>query len=710
MKARALALGVCLAASAAGAVPVTITVTNWATDPRYGWSQGLVTLQPLISIGRTPQPGSQQYFTYAYLTARCNLADQYCNGTCIDDGNAQILAQRWGLTLGVNAWLMPPVPYNGGTASVTIDAPVGSRVSYVARGGDTISVMDDFVALHQQGSPTTLSAPLFDGAGQPLNPVVFGLSGYDANSTNPTNGSGTGQSGSCTPACPTRTTGCYVAVGSASSSGSGTLPGPPPSPVSRLVGLSGNARNTLTWTNVAPNAGVVVVRSTGTPVTKAPTNGTSYTVGTSLGSGNVVVFTSSVENGPNSFVDTYGPPVNGTRYYYKVYARDSANRYASGDVPSSAGIFSIPTPGTLPNPRWCYSFGFASTMQPVIALGSAVFAASNSGAITANNADGSERFRPVQLPGAVQGRFLALPLAGRTGTYLIAGDQSGNVSVVNAQTGAAVWTRNVASRIQAQLSIQLNQGANAAFQAANPGRDLIFVASRNSSTTNNTVTALSSVDGSTVWQYAPGNMDIVSGGMMTDRTNNRLWVASRGNPSLRVLSTLTGTPLATFSVGESDHPVAWGYTYGEAIVTTNSGNVLAYRLDTMTPSWSAGPGAQSSYAFPTGDGFISSLSSGQVQRYTVNQSTMAVSAMWSPAASIASPTGVRIDYATQKLFLGSSAGTLSQVDVATGAVERSVTVASGVALGAPQLDPSLTPKRLYVTGVDGRLCSYDEPF
>lgn len=708
MKARALLVAFCLAASAAEAVPVTITLSNWSTDPRYGWSQGLITLQPLIAVGRTPQPGTPQYFTYAYLTARCNLADQYCNGNCVDDGNAQILAQRWGLTLGVNAWLVPPVPYNGGTVSVTIDAPVGSRVSYVARGGDTISVMDDFIALHQQGSPTVLSAPLFDGAGQVLNPVVFGLSGYDANSTNPNNGAGTGQSGSCTPACPTKANGCYVAVGSASSSSSGTLPGPPPSPIARLVALSGNARNTLTWTNVAPNAGVVVVRSTGTPVTKAPTNGNTYAVGASLGSGNVVVFTSSGENGPNSFVDTYGPPVNGTRYYYKVFARDSANRYASGDVPSTSGIFSIPTPGALPNPRWCYSFGFASTMQPVMALGSGVFLASNSGGITANNPDGSERFRPVQLSAPIQGRFLALPLAGRSGTYLIAGDQAGNVTVVNAQSGAVVWARNVASRIQAQPSTQLYAASNAAWQAAHPGRDLIYIASRNSSTTNNTVTALSSVDGSTVWQYAPGNLDIVSGGMLLDRTNNRLWVASRGNPSLRVLSTIDGALVASFSVGDVDLPVAWGYTYGEAIVTNTSGGVSAYNLGTFALSWTHAPGALTSYAFPTGNGYIASLASGSVQRFTVDQTTKAVSPMWSPAAAIASPTGVRVDYANQKVVLGNSAGNLSQLNAATGVIERTVTVASGIALGTPNVDPNLS--RLYVTGVDGRLCSYDVPF
>jgi hypothetical protein len=159
-----------------------------------------------------------------------------------------------------------------------------------------------------------------------------------------------------------------------------------------------------------------------------------------------------------------------------------------------------------------------------------------------------------------------------------------------------------------------------------------------------------------------------------------------------------------------DLPVSWGYTYGEAIVTTTSGSVYAYNLTTLALSWTHAPGAQTSYAFPTGDGYIASLSSGSVQRFTVNQTTKAVTAMWSPAAAVPSPTGVRVDYTTQKVVLGNNAGILSQLDVATGLVERTVTVAAGSALGTPNVDSNLSPKRLYVSGVDGRLCSYDVPF
>ncbi len=404
--------------------------------------------------------------------------------------------------------------------------------------------------------------------------------------------------------------------------------GPPPD-VRHLVVLSGNGQNRLIWTNPPEHEGVLVLRAVGAPPDTAPTKRVRYTVGQTLGNAAVVY----ADGAPRSSVSTFTDAAltNGTKYYYRVYNHHQVYTYASGNVPGPNGIFSIPTDGVSPNPRWCYSFGFPSTMQPLMALGSGVFLASNSGAITANNPDGSERFRPIQLNGAVQGRFWALSaLAGRSGTFLIVGDQAGHAHLVDASTGNVVWSRKVADSIQAQPAVQLYANAvsdqNTAFTAANPNRDLLFFASRNASPTNNVVTALSSVDGSVVWTYAPGNLDIVSGGMLVDRIRNRLWVASRasGGPSVRVLSTLNGALLASFNVGDVDLPITWGYTSGEAIVTTRSGVVYGFSLDAMTQSWTHTTGAQSSYAFPTGDGFIASLSAGTVQRYRIDPTTKAV--------------------------------------------------------------------------------------
>ena len=72
---------------------------------------------------------------------------------------------------------------------MTISAPPGSRLSFIAWVNDT-GVFDDFVAIHPPGASSTLSVPLFDSGGQPLQNVDFVISGYDSNSVSPTDGSG----------------------------------------------------------------------------------------------------------------------------------------------------------------------------------------------------------------------------------------------------------------------------------------------------------------------------------------------------------------------------------------------------------------------------------------------------------------------------------------------------------------------------------------
>lgn len=486
----------------------------------------------------------------------------------------------------------------------------------------------------------------------------------------------------------------------------------PPPEVERFVARSGPNQNTLIWTNPSPHEGVVILRAAGAVPSTAPTKGTTYTAGQTIGNA-VVVYADGGGSTVSTFTDT--GLTNGTVYHYKIYNHHQIRTYSSGNAPSANGLKSIPTSGVTPEPAWCYSFGAATTMQPMLELGAAVFLANNSGTVTANNLDGTERFRPVRLNAGIQSRFLVVPLAGRTGTWMVAGDMEGYTYVISAQSGVVEWVGNggapIGTRIGAQPAVQLYQYSNAAFQAANPGRDLIFFATRNSSTTNNRVVALSSVTGEVVWSYAPGNLDIISGGMLVDRTNNRLWVASRSGggaqASVRVLSTLSGTLQASYAIGDVDHPIAWGYKTNEAFVTTNDGVVYAYDLATLAPTWSYVTGPQANYAFPTNDGFIASLT-GSVQRYKRNATTGVHDPLWAMPPTIAYPTGVRIEYVSQKLLVGDNAGTLHQVDVANGALEKSIALATD-GLGTPTIDPNVTIKRLYIGGIDGRLCAVDLP-
>lgn len=216
--ARAAALFVLISAPLSHAVPFTITITNTGND---GWGTGLITLSPLVSLGLSPQPASPSYAAYAYSNSHCKVNDAICGTTCAEDGNAQVLVTRMGLTIGTNAWFVPALPA-GDTEAIQIDVPQGATMSFISWINNTGN-FDDFVAMHVTGNQANMSIPLFAANGTPLASPSFSLSGYDMNSTSPTNGSG----GTCTQECPTQTTGCFVAPGNASMGFPGTYPAQP---------------------------------------------------------------------------------------------------------------------------------------------------------------------------------------------------------------------------------------------------------------------------------------------------------------------------------------------------------------------------------------------------------------------------------------------------------------------------------------------------
>jgi outer membrane protein assembly factor BamB len=318
-------------------------------------------------------------------------------------------------------------------------------------------------------------------------------------------------------------------------------------------------------------------------------------------------------------------------------------------------------------------------------------------------------------------------LQGISGTQMLVGDQAGYAYAISTQTGAITWRGNgggaIGTVIQAPLGVQLWQFADpakpagVAFRAMNSppntssNRDLVFVATRDSGT-GNRVMALDGRNGNQVWTYSPGNMDIVVGGMMVDYDSNRLYVpthAGGSGKSLRVISTLNGGEVASFALGDIDHAVNRDYGVpNQAYVTTAAGNVVAIDVAALTQTWTFSIGKMNAYAFPTNNGFIASLNSGQVQRYSVDPTTKALSTLWATPLTISGPTGIRIDYATQKMYLGDSTGKLHQVDLSTG-VDKTLTL-SAQGLGTPTIDTSLTPKRLHVGGLDGRLCAVEVPY
>src|SRR5262249_62369177 len=106
-------------------------------------------------------------------------------------------------------------------------------------------------------------------------------------------------------------------------------------------------------------------------------------------------------------------------------------------------------------------------------------------------------------------------------------------------------------------------------------------------------------------------MDIASGGVLVDYTNNRLWLGVRAGgsnqPSLHVINSLTGAAVTTFQLGDIDLPINRDSQTNQAYVTTNAGVAYSYDLHSMLQKWTFNIGILTSYIFPGGNGIIASI-------------------------------------------------------------------------------------------------------
>ncbi|WP_223632141.1 PQQ-binding-like beta-propeller repeat protein [Corallococcus sp. EGB] len=491
--------------------------------------------------------------------------------------------------------------------------------------------------------------------------------------------------------------------------------------VARLTGVARDGSVTLTWDNPFNHGGTLVLRSVGATPTIAPTSGMRYAVGDVLGNATVV----SVDEFSSASSMTDTAVTNGTTYYYRVFNADDELRYGPGNQPTSVGLVVTPRARVAGNPLWCYSVGLEAAQQPVTELGVGIFGSFNDslvGVLTNSvnpSADGAERFRPVKLSAKIGTRFPVVPLLGRPGQqWIVVGDQAGVPAVINAATGDLLWKNTTLGlgNISSFPVTQLLDYANPEYRTKYSNVDLAIFATRNASAQNQVV-ALNAATGALIWRYRPGDLGMVSGGMLVDYTTNRLYVpttAGTSTATLRVLNSLTGAEVARLSLGDLEFGVVRNATSNQILVTANDGKVYGLNPSTYAIAWTVqvAGASQRTFAFfarPQGRGFVVSRTNNTVEHYEFKEGGTRPELVWT--ANIVKPSGpftLNVN-GVPRVYVGSADGKIHQLELLNNGLETGqVTVGPAQIMGVPTVDH--TVGRLHVGTADGRICAFPVPF
>jgi outer membrane protein assembly factor BamB len=468
----------------------------------------------------------------------------------------------------------------------------------------------------------------------------------------------------------------------------------PPDPLPFFTVTSTDQRDQLEWLNPASGGTVVIVYRTD-----------RYPGGAA--DGTVLLPPAGTPDAHQSFL--HQPIVNGTTYYYGAFVRN-----AGGDVSSPRFTSGRPQP-TSGNTRWVYQTSAAAVAPP--AIGS-VYAVSNDAVLHSmvpGPAGGNwpSNWVPLALNQPAQSRppVVRTPLGGAN-KVLFVGTQDGLVHAVDAVNGTALWTSPVlAERIQAAPS-----GIFTAFGGA---YDLVFAATRNSSS-DNEIVALRLSDGHVAWRFDNGGgsnaIGIVSGSSSVDYATRRLYFASRspsgGSPNTLwciEFTDLGATLVWARAIGDVDgSPIVFG---GRVYVGTNQSRVYAVDAGTGKDLWSApfdaADGPVKGFVWPgfgTGELYFATTTA----LHALTDGGASAVEKWR-VASIPSPSTPLFVPGSKYLLVGGGDGRLYQLDIGTTPPGATFEVlgAGKAAVGAPSLD--LTNQLIYVGTTLGAIYAVDFP-
>jgi hypothetical protein len=303
-----------------------------------------------------------------------------------------------------------------------------------------------------------------------------------------------------------------------------------------------------------------------------------------------------------------------------------------------------------------------------------------------------------------------------TGGTVFAGDQSGRVYSVSTVSGATNWSVNLtgsgADGFQAPIAAQLRQWSDAAFQAAYTD-DVLFVATRNASSTNNKLFALRASNGAVLWTFngtGTYNVDYIVGMPWVDYARNRVYMVSRAGAagtqsSLWVINSLNGTLVQSFALGHLEASPTMSYDGNTLYVGATNGDFYAYDLNSLTQKWwTALPDGVKGFVWEdwtTPGRLYLSTTGDQVRCLQDNGGWQ--NPVWTTAVAGAS-TPLPMDTV---LYVGSSDGKVHQLRLSDGVDEKQFTVGTGAFAVGDVSTETLT--EIFVPTTEGKLYKLPVP-
>jgi len=535
--------------------------------------------------------------------------------------------------------------------------------------------------------------------------------------------------------------------------------------VTGLTATPGNGSVTLNWNIPAligtavgteKYTGVLILRRTGSPVDKTsyPTDGNDPGLCATVSTG-VVVFDDAT--GKTSFTDNAsdtcagaGQPVNGTTYFYKVFLRDSSNYYSDQDVANGSTFTEevSATPGATTAAQqttdWIAATFATDLASPSLIPGTVAAVGSESNLLFfINAATGMREFVPISLGGSIASRSPVIDAASSSTAQDIdyVTDQDGLVYAINTDTGVIDWVVNPITTgtlsLQGGPAVQLESIAGGT-------NDVVFFGTRNTgTTTGNQIFGLNGNTGANLsWSPLTGpiattnkgsqDLDIINSTPLVDYVHNVIWVTSRSacgttQPSLWSINPTTGATKAIANLGDIDASPTLTFSSDVLFVgtvgdsgggTCTAGNSTIYAINPTTgatiASYASTDGPIVSYPVVLNSAspyvvIFSGTTAVHALSIDTSRPTPVFAQAWS--TTIANPSAPISYTGSSYVFVGSSDGTIHELNLTTGADIKDQICNTGATkgtVGDPSIDEVMS--RIYVTTTDQRAYAFTIPF